>query len=122
MAKTITAKWTGEYPALCHGEWYITIDGITLVELEEGTDPILKEHFNTDNSYPNWGFDKDYSVQWGDYRDGLGLQAWLTSKNTLKLLALIASHGIAMSEQDKEDLYKEIQDNDFRLGSCGGCI
>jgi hypothetical protein len=108
-------KWTGEYPCLCYGEWIIKYRNDKL-ELPED---IKGESMNTYGEYESWHFDEDYMEEFDSYEDGLGYKEWV-DKNKEWLTELFNKYNIPLTEL--EDLYKGIQSQDFRTGSCGGCI
>jgi hypothetical protein len=109
------AEWTGSYPCLCSGEWIIKYKGIDLKLPED----IKKSSMNTYGEYQSWHFDENYMEQFDSYTDGLNFEDWKTS-NGEWLKELFNQYNI--SESELENLYKAIQSEDFRNGSCGGCI
>ena len=118
--KNIIVEWTGSYPTLCFGEWIIKIDGVRIVDNTEDT--ILKKDMNTYGNYSNWHFDEDYSEIWEDYTDGLNYENWLQSDTGKSLIELTKRNGFELTSEEIEDLYIKLQQQDFRTGSCGGCI
>ena len=72
----VEAKWSGEYPTLCFGEWTLNVDG---------KDVSL--------SIPEWIEENNY---------------WLCAiTNNMEL---------------KREIFRTIQEADFRRGECGGCV
>ena len=117
--KTITAEWTGSYPTLCFGEWIIEIDGVRIVDDTE--DIILKGNMDTYGEYSKWCFDDDYSEAWNCYMDGLEYDKWIQSETGKELIELIKRNGFDLTDDELEELYFNLQREDFRNGSCGGC-
>ena len=110
-------KWTGDYPTLCFGEWIIKYNGKEL-ELPEN---ITKSHMNTFGEYESWHFDDNWSEVFESYVDGLNEFEWLTS-NMSWVRPLFTKYSIPFNEKSLKEFYKKIQEQDFRTGSCGGCI
>lgn len=114
----IYVDWTGSYPNLCSGKWIITIDGIKLTGIE-------KEEFGTLNEYSSWHFNEDWLEEFDHYEDGLGLDDWVQEVKTNDINGLYASlkrHGIKVTDELLSELYNRIKEQDWRHGSCGGCI
>ena len=118
----ITTKWTGSYPNLCSGRWEIIINGKEVVCSKDNYDSILGQAMATYGSYDNWGFTGDWDVQWDSETDGAHFGQWKDLESTKKLLVLIEENGIPLDSFDLSDLYDALQENDWRSGSCGGCI
>lgn len=108
-------EWTGSYPCLCYGEWIIKYKD-TKLELPED---IKDVSMNTYGEYESWHFDEDYMEVFESYTDGLKFNEWYES-NKEWLNKLFSDYNIPISEL--ESLYEAIQSQDFRTGSCGGCI
>jgi len=135
--KDIKVKWTGKYPALCHGYWIIEIDwkstknflddyGSRLEDLNDEE----KELYNLLTS-PMWTFwtynrryfDNKYNEHWEEYTNGLEFDEWFESdykKWLEKIFKLIWIK--ELTKEEWKDLYNKIQKKDFRMESCGGCI
>lgn len=107
---TVIARWTGKYPNLCHGEWRLTVDDVGYSELLAN-----KGEMNTVGEYQRWYFDKNWSEHFESYTDGLDFSDW--RKENLHWLSKITDN-ITVQEQ----IFEAIQKEDFRYGSCGGCI
>lgn len=114
---TIIATWSGSYPSLCCGRWSISVDGVILPI----PDNKIKETMNTFGVYTSWHFDVHWSEIFEDYEDGLGKSQWIAENKSWidEGLAKINKH---FSYDDYCILYDAIQKQDFRMGSCGGCI
>ena len=118
--RSIEAEWIGSYPTLCFGEWVIKIDGVRMKDNTEDT--ILKRDMNTYGDYSNWCFDEDYSEVWKDYTNGLNYADWVKNDPGKALTELLKKNGIELTEDEIKELYNKLQQQDFRSGSCGGCI
>ena len=111
--KTITVCWTGSWPSLCCGEWKIIINGIVLTGIENSS-------FGTEGDYDSWYFDENWSEVFETYFVGKPFsEEWL---NTNGLSDSLLRHGLVLAQEEKLDLYEKIQSEDWRNGSCGGCI
>lgn len=73
------------------------------------------EPMNTNGVYSSWRFGNDWEVEWHNYEDGLECKDWI--KENKKWL-----DGITTDKCEQEDIYYAFQLNDWRYGSCGGCI
>jgi hypothetical protein len=114
--KNFNVEWTGAWPALCYGEWIIHYDGKKL-ELPED---IRTDDMGTYGNYSSWHFE-DWQEVFEDYDDGLDEGAWI-EKNNHWIKPLFESNNIPLTDENLNDLYYEISANDWRRGSCGGCI
>lgn len=110
-AHTVSVEWTGSFPCLCHGEWNIVIDG-KKVELPED---IATSPMNTRKEYQRWYFTDDWMDEWETYEDGLTFEPWLDSNREWV-------DPLGLSDGEVRDLYEAIRSEDWRHGSCGGCI
>lgn len=108
-----TTEWTGSYPCLCHGEWKLYKDGKDISDMIPSH--LRTEPMDTYGEYDEWHFGDDWEEIWETYEDGWGFSAWY-SKNETWVRA------IAKTEDEAMDLYGAFQANDWRYGSCGGCI
>ena len=68
-------------------------------------------HIGTEGTYQSWHFDDNYMEVFEDYIDGYGYEQWVN--HNLWALDLPV---------DTLSLYLAFQAEDFRPGSCGGCI
>jgi hypothetical protein len=112
MKYDIDVEWTGSYPNLCRGSWIISINGIKLAGLGNGP-------MNTYGEYDIWSFAEDWGEEWGTYTDG---ESWGNClPNNLEMSLKLAGFDPNDSELI-EQLYKAVQQHDWRHNSCGGCI
>lgn len=110
---TVEAKWSGKWPCLCHGKWTLIIDG---VDVSNNIPKELKDSpMNTYGVYKHWYFSKDWDDIWGHYEDGMFYDEWIEAN--LEWLKTITEDKTVM-----EQIYDAINAEDFRVGSCGGCI
>lgn len=115
--KAIDVTWSGGYPNLCSGTWYIKINGLQVTIPEEKR----HSHFDTWGSYSQWFFDEDSSEYEEGYEDGLGEAEWIAD-NIQWLGPELERLGIQFTPDDWETLFEKVHEKDFRQGSCGGCI
>jgi len=128
--KKITAQWTGCGPTLCHGEWVFEIDGIeisldTIKEkgfLSEKIEDLFKMHMDTLKEYSYWHFTDDWDVEWESEEEGLPFEEWIKSSNKELLEKVFKTFDIELSFEEWAKLYNEINEEDWRPGTCGGCI
>lgn len=111
------AVWTGEYPNLCHGEWQISYNRKKLNVPKE----VKKSHMNTLGEYEEWSFDDDWLEQFNSYMDGEDCDTWIEI-NEHWIKTMLSEANIEYTIELAEELFYEIQSQDWRHGSCGGCI
>lgn len=105
-------EWTGEWPSLCCGKWIIKKNG---VDVSDKIPESLRENdMNTYGTYDSWHFDEDYMEEWESYSDGLDAEEWIANNPWIL--------NICSTEEEEYELFEAIQDQDWRHGSCGGCI
>lgn len=106
-----TTKWSGEWPTLCYGHWTLYKNG----EEVETDIPFQNLDANTHGSYANWFYnwelgEEDFEV----YINGLNKDEWCSEyRDWLKTIA---------PESEWEAIYDAFTINDWRPGSCGGCL
>lgn len=107
---TFDITWTGAWPALCCGHWVVKKDG------EEIPCPFEDCDANTWGNYPMWYFDEVYLETWEEERfEGLQKEAWIEEyKDWLSK--------VSDDPEDWSIIYDQFQAQDFRRGTCGGCI
>lgn len=108
----ITAKWTGAYPNLCSGTWKLYKDGEDISDMIP--EELRNSKMNTFGNYNRWHFE-DWDEVWDSYDDGLDGPDWI--KENDEWLSKITS-----DYQEKMEIFYAIQAEDWRHGSCGGCI
>ncbi|MGF6375044.1 hypothetical protein M2140_000078 [Clostridiales Family XIII bacterium PM5-7] len=112
MKKKYVAEWTGCYPALCAGEWTLEEDGIDISKMIP--EDLRNSPMYTFGEYSQWEF-IDWQEQFSDYVDGLNCQEWV--EENFEWLSKITTH-----KSEMEDIFLAFQEEDWRSGSCGGCI
>ena len=111
-AKGVKAKWSGSYPALCHGKWSISVNGEDVSDLipeELKTSPM-----GTEGVYRHWRF-KNWEETNEAYVDGFDCPEWI-NENKYWL------DRITTDAKTQKEIFYAIQQEDFRYSSCGGCI
>lgn len=103
-------EWTGEWPCLCSGEWIIKKNGV-VVNIPEHN---RKSSMNTFGTYSSWHFNEDWLEEFDDYEDGEHFEEWIIDNPWVL--------DIASTIEEQKELYSKIQQQDWRHGSCGGCI
>jgi len=111
---SVEASWSGRHPNLCCGEWSLVVNGIDVSD--KIPRKLSESPMNTYGEYrraiDDW---ETGDVVYFTYEDGLQEEAWIR-KNDYWL------NKITDKAEIKSDIFKEIQFNDFRGGSCGGCF
>lgn len=108
----VEAKWSGSYPCLCSGSWTLIVDGKDVSEKIPFY--LRKSSMNTYGTYQSWHFE-DWLEVFEDYDDGLDCEEWIKSNDDWL-------NEITTDYLIKEQIFMAIQEEDFRSGSCGGCI
>ena len=106
-----TARWTAKGSNICLGHWEISYLG-QLLEL----DAEHREH--------DMGTYAIYSFIYPDddmYAEGLPEDAWIV-ENLDWLASLFIKHDIPADESHFRLFYRAVNKQDWRCGSCGGCI
>ena len=104
-------EWSGKFPCLCNGRWTLYRDE---VELKDTNIPFQGDPADTRGMYEIWDFDDNWTEFSTFYEDGLTFEEWAVKYGDwLSSLA---------DETDYYEIYEAFQENDFRLGSCGGCV
>ena len=107
------AKWTGNYPNLCSGQWILKVDNIDVSHLIP--DELKDEPMNTYRTYLCWHFNNNWEEKWDSYEDGLFCNEWIEENK--EWLNKITTDPIIQKE-----IYTAINSQDWRYGECGGCI
>lgn len=105
----VNVEWTGRYPCLCSGRWILKIDDNDYSELVPfGCNPA-----NTYGTYEEWHFE-DWEEVFEGYEDGLEEDDWIEeNKEWLDKLP---------DGTNYHEVFIAFVDQDWRHGSCGGCI
>lgn len=111
MANKWKAEWTGKYPCVCNGEWKLYKNE----ELVKTEIPFQGSSANTRNLYSKWHFGYNWNVEWEDYMDGLDEDEWIEEYREWLIT-------LSDDECDWLDIYYAFEKEDWRGGSCGGCI
>ena len=108
----VEAKWSGSYPCLGFGKGTLKVNG------EDVSDKIPEDlrdsSMNTYGTYQSWHFENWLEV-FEDYTSGLDCYDWI--KENKKWLDKITT-----DLDTQKEIYHAINKEDFRNGSCGGCI
>lgn len=108
----VKAKWSGSYPCLCYGEWTLEVNGKNVSDLIP--DELRRSCMNTYGTYEEWHFENWVEV-FEDYEDGLMCDEWI-AENKYWL-------DIITDDIDTQvEIFNAINEQDWRSGSCGGCI
>lgn len=107
-----TAEWTGHPWSLCSGSWTLYRDGKPV----ETDIPFQGHPAYTYGTYSSWHFggDSGWVDDWDEYEDGMECHEWCDEHR--EWLSGIAP------EEEWELIFGAFQADDFRPGSCGGCI
>ena len=108
----VEAKWSGSYPCLCYGNWTLIIDGIDVSN--KIPEDLQNSSMNTYGTYQSWHFE-DWLEVFENYEDGLDEEEWIVENKTWL-------DTISTDKKVQSDIYCAIICEDFRSGSCGGCI
>ena len=111
MAK-VKAKWSGSYPTLCFGKWTLEVDGKDVSYLIP--EDKCKRPMDTFGMYQTWYF-KNWIEQFESYESGLEVDEWIL-ENQDWLDNITTDYNI------QKQIFYAISEQDFRVGSCGGCI
>ena len=109
----VEAKWTGEWPHLCHGEWILKVNGKDVSNLIP--EELRDSEMNTFGTYRTWNFFNGWEVEWFVDTNGLCEKEWI-KENRYWL------EKITDSEEVMSEIFDAINACDFRYNSCGGCI
>jgi len=120
--KDIKVKWTGIHPNLCRGRWEISIDGQMIIGGKVDTEGVLYGPMGTEGNYYTWHFGEDWSEEWDRYIDGLAKEHWWQAEQGKALMSLLGANGFVLTNDELDELYDQINEQDFRGNSCGGCI
>ena len=105
------ASWSSKGNTLCLGHWDITYLGLPVVLPIERRD----KDMGTNNIY-NFMDPEDEL-----YREGLMEDDWIVENIDL-LSDVFIEHNIPLEEETMRAFYQAVNKEDWRCGSCGGCI
>lgn len=108
----VTANWSGSYPCLCYGEWTLKIDDLDVSN--KIPEELRNNSMNTYGEYEEWHFE-DWMEVFESYEDGLDCDEWI-AENKYWL------DNITDNIDVQKEIFNAISGQDFRHGSCGGCI
>lgn len=109
----VEAKWSGRWPCLCYGQWTLKVNG---KDVTDKIPEILRSsEMNTYGTYQSWYFNENNMEEFEDYEDGLFCEEWIEA-NKEWLDTITTDHRV------QQEIYCKISAEDFRHGSCGGCI
>lgn len=105
------ARWTAKGSNLCLGHWEITYEGVPMV-----LPAAIRQ--NDMGTYAIYSFfDPDDDM----FAEGLREDDWII-ENAGWLADLFESHDIPVSEDNMRAFFRAVTAQDWRCGSCGGCI
>lgn len=105
------ANWSAKGHTLCLGHWTITYQGL----------PLTLQSKQADNYMGTFGIFSWLNPDDEDYAEGLPEHLWI-DKNADWLLEVFELHHIAFDEENIHWFYQAVSAEDWRCGSCGGCI
>ena len=108
----VKAKWTGRGFALCVGEWKLYVDGKDVTD--KIPEDLRTEPMNTYKRSERW-YSKDWVEECESYYDGLKQDEWIES-NKYWLDEITTDIDV------QRQIFKAINEEDFRTNPCGGCI
>ena len=108
----VKAKWTGRTYAHCIGRWSLSVNGKDVTD--KIPEDLRTDCMNTYKEYDRWYFE-GWVTNWESYYDGLKQDKWIES-NKYWL------DEITTDIEVQRQIFKEINKEDFRIHSCGGCI
>jgi hypothetical protein len=111
MSNPFFARWTAKGSNLCLGHWEISHLGKPL-DLR----PEVKGNDMSTYGIYSYIYPDDEIFAEGDHEDD-----WIAANNEW-LSSLFAAHGIPPDDMHFRWFYKAVNAQDWRCGSCGGCI
>lgn len=108
----VKANWSGSCPCLCSGEWTLEVNGVDVsIHIPE---ELRESPMNTNGTFQTWHFE-DWAEVFEDYDDGLDGYEWI-AENKYWLDLITDNYDVQM------EIFYAISKQDWRYGSCGGCI
>ncbi len=111
MENPFHANWTSKGNTLCLGHWEIEYEGLPLVLPE----PRAEKDMGTKGIY-NF-MDPDDEL----FLEGLDEDEWIV-ENMEWLSDVFIQSNIPLEEENFRAFYRAVNKEDWRCGSCGGCI
>lgn len=108
----VEANWSGEWPHLCCGKWTLVVDGKDVSD--KIPEDLRSSPMNTYGTYSSWHFE-DWLEVFDEYNAGLMCEEWI-QENKAWL------NEISKDLDTQREIFEAISKQDFREGSCGGCI
>lgn len=111
MSNPFSAQWTAKGNNLCLGHWEISYRGMPLAidaqrrAQDMGTFGIFSYIYPDDEDFAEGELEDDWIAANAD---------WLN--------ALFEAHGVPCDEIHRRWFYQAVNTQDWRCGSCGGCI
>lgn len=105
------ATWSAQGHTLCLGRWHICFHD----EVLELPAVQAENHMDTRGIY-SWLFPDDE-----EFTEGMELAEWIEHQAEW-LVPLFERYNIPFDEQHVEWFYLAVNKNDWRCGSCGGCM
>lgn len=110
-ANPFTARWTATGNNLCLGEWEIHYQGR----------PLQLDADRRDKDMGTFGIFSYIFPDDEDFAEGLDEDDWVRA-NAGWLGELFAANGIPADEAHMRWFYQAVNRQDWRCGSCGGCL
>ncbi len=112
-----SAEFSGSYPTRCSGTWSLYCNGLPIAVPEDKRNRSME----TFGSYDSWSFGESWGEEWESYTDGDLYEEWIED-NIPWVSRMLESHNILANAETFRSVYDAFQSDDFRNGSCGGCI
>ncbi|MGR6981009.1 hypothetical protein ACUHGC_06290 [Testudinibacter sp. P27/CKL/0425] len=111
MSNPFSARWTAVGNTLCLGHWEISYQGLPLVLPEQ-----KREHDMGTNGIYSF-MDPEEEL----FREGLYEDDWIIENADWLADVFIASN-VPLDEAHFHYFYQAVNQEDWRCGSCGGCM
>lgn len=111
MSNPFSAQWTAKGNNLCLGHWEIHYQGQAL----------SLDAARRDNDMGTYGIFSYIYPDDEEFAEGVPEDRWI-EENADWLSELFAAHGIPDDEARMRWFYQAVNAQDWRCGSCGGCI
>lgn len=111
MINNFTAAWTAKGNNLCLGHWEISYAG----------NPLALPPHRRQEDMGTYGIYSYIDPEDEDFAEGMPQDAWITA-NADWLAGLFLAHDIPIDEAHMNAFYQAVNAQDWRCGSCGGCL